>query len=306
LNEERQQELARRFPRLSVVTTGEDEERSKEAFRDADIAYGYVAPDWIREAKRLKVIQIPWHGVEIFSDPIYREKKIALVNCKPLCGVTMTEHAFMLIFALYRHFPDMLDWQGRREWVSKHLVMHTLPGKTLGLLGTGAIAQRSAEVGACMGCRIIGYNTRGGSKSPYETIYCGEELHDFLSQSDIVISTLPHTPKTQNLMNAAAFAVMKSSALFVNMGRGTTVDESALIEALKTGKIAGAGLDVTAKEPLPEDDPLWSAPNIIITPHRSGLTAEHHEIGFEVLCQNIERFLNDQPLLYVVDLERGY
>jgi phosphoglycerate dehydrogenase-like enzyme len=132
------------------------------------------------------------------------------------------------------------------------------------------------------------------------------DLHAALPEADFVVLTIPLTADTRGLFGAQAFASMKPSAYFINIGRGGTVDEPALIQALQNGQIAGAGLDVFASEPLPSDSPLWNMPNVIITSHYSGITPHYHERAMDIFIDNLERYVKGEPLRNVVDKQRGY
>ena len=191
----------------------------------------------------------------------------------------------------------------------------------MGIVGYGAIGRELARQAQAMGMRILATN-RSGQRRPFhaliepgtgdpqaaipEAIYPSGQLLDMLPQCDYVVVLAPLTPETRHLFNAHAFATMKPSAVFLNLARGSLVDEPALIEALKKGQIAGAGLDVFEQEPLSSDSQLWSLDNVIISPHVAGFTFKYDDRASDLFAENLRRYLHNEPLLNEVERERGY
>lgn len=181
-----------------------------------------------------------------------------------------------------------------------------LPGKTLCLVGLGVIGRRCASLGKAFGMRVIGVRRHPHPTPDVEQVFSTDALHDALAQADVVMVNLPSTPDTRRLFNHDAFAAMKSGGYFFNAGRGATVDTEALTEAVRNGTLCGVGLDVTDPEPLPLDHPLWSMPNVIITPHYSGARPHYLEHANRIFLENLQRFIAGEPLQFVVDKRTGY
>ena len=298
--------LCAQYPTLHVVNCADDRDRVPTEVRDAHIAYGRVKPEEFPLAEALEYIQLSWHGVENMCYPELVASDVQVANCRGMCSQSMTEHVFALILSYFRGIPQAFKFQTLQTWVPEPTEMPLLMGMRIGVMGTGSIGNRIAEVAQAFGCPCIGLNTRGEAEGPYEQVYAREALHDFLGACDIVVSTLPNTPATCNMIDAAAFKAMRKTALFINVGRGTTVDTEALIAALEQNAIAGAALDVTHPEPLPDKHLLWSAKNCIITPHRSGLNPYNGEVAFALFLRNLGHYLAGRPLESLVDLKRGY
>lgn len=206
------------------------------------------------------------------------DESVAICSGVGLHDQAVTEHALALTLALLRRLPACMDAQRRNEWAGElggsqtmrtddHIT--TLRGARVLIWGFGSIAQALAPVLASLGAHVTGVARSAGERSGFEVI-TEEDLAEALPTTDLLIMILPGVPATENSLNAERLALLPASALIVNVGRGTTVDEVALLTALTSGAIAGAALDVTAKEPLPKDSPLWNAPNLMITPHAAG------------------------------------
>ena len=273
---------------------------------------------------RLKWIQAHSAGVNTLRDKPLWQSDIILTNAAGIHPVPMAEHALMMMLAFRWELSLLLDFQGRREWAKDRWEKFSRPelrGSTLGIVGYGAIGRELARQADALGMRILAVNS-SGLRSAYrgfnipdvgdlqatlpERLYSTEDLLKMLPECDYVVVLAPLTDETRHLVGAEAFAAMKSSAFFFNLARGELVDEAALIEALRQGQIAGAGLDVFETEPLPADSPLWDFENIIISPHISGFTPLYDERASDLFAENLQRYLNNEPLLNIVNKERGY
>jgi phosphoglycerate dehydrogenase-like enzyme len=213
----------------------------------------------------------------------------------------------MLMLALTRELPTVFTQQREARWDSAAFrELPTLAGRTLGILGVGAIGKRVAQLGAAFGMRVIGLR-RGAAPVPFVDKMLGpEQLPELLSQAHYVVNVLPSTAQTHGLIGAAQLATMRRDAVIINVGRGKTIDTDALVNALREGRIAGAGLDVTEPEPLPAEHPLWKLPNVIITPHYSGGRAGYVDAVLDVFVDNVSRYREQRALRNVVDLHAGY
>lgn len=306
-------------------------EALEEAVRGSDVLYSGRVPDIVpAETPRLRWIQLPSAGADDLLDHPVWTSDVVITASKGIHTIPMTEQLFAMLLGLVRQIPATIRAQDRHEWIhdwaESRLSYDELHGKTLGILGWGHIGDGVAHLARAFGMRVIG--TRSSVTEPHEVgrdvgpftnppwvepvtlepdmVYPATRLHDVLSRSDVVVSILPLTDSTRHAMNGAAFDAVKPGALFCNMGRGGTVDEAALIRALQTGRLGGAGLDVFGEEPLPASSPLWSMPNVIVGPHVGGMSDHRHERTARFFAVNLERYLEGQPLLNVVDRGRGY
>lgn len=303
----RREELARTFPGLRIVDCSQVRDRVAAEIEDAELVFGRVKPEEFERARRLEFIQIETAGVEHMMYPALQQSNVVLANAGDTFSPAMAEHVLALVLAFYRRLPDYVRWQDRAQWNPEPLEFLLLRGKTVGFLGTGTIARHTVPLCRAFGCAVIGWNRRGeNSDGLFDRVVAGDGLSEVLRESDVVVNTLPITPRTERLVDRTCFAQMKDTAFFVNVGRGRTVDEAALVEALETGVIAGAGLDVFEEEPLPPDSPLWRTKNAILTGHRSGLGGEWAEAVFRILMENLRRRRDGEPLLNEVDKEHGY
>jgi phosphoglycerate dehydrogenase-like enzyme len=260
--------------------------------------------DAIARAPRLRWIQSSSAGVEDLLSPVLGERGIVVTNAAGIFDRALAESVlgFLLAFsarilACARTAPG--QWRDH--------TVRLLRGTIAVVAGAGSIGTETARLLAAAGLRVRGVaRTPRPATAPFEAIAGRDDLLGELALADHVVNVLPITPATARTFDAEAFSAMKPSAVFVNIGRGATVDEGAMIDALRAGGIAGAALDVFEVEPLPEDSPLWTMPNVLVSPHRAG----NHD-GWEAdvvrLCvDNLRRFVAGEPLRNVVDVELGY
>ncbi|MEZ5168592.1 MAG: NAD(P)-dependent oxidoreductase [Acidimicrobiales bacterium] len=205
-----------------------------------------------------------------------------------------------------KRFPDLAAAQLERRW--DPTFGDQLAGRTIGLIGLGAINQAVASRAHAFGMRVLAVRRSTGAERPphIDRVYGPSELHDMLGRCDAVVAAVPETPETVGMMGAAAFAAMRPGAFFANVGRGTLVDEAALLAALESGQLGSAALDVTRVEPLPVDDPLWTAPNLRISAHCSTSPTAMLPNVYRVFRANLERFVQGEPLAGQVSANRGY
>lgn len=251
-------------------------------------------------------------GVGSALFPEMRASPVVLTNSAGIMGPPMAE----TILAMVLHFARGLDravvGMHAREW-SKDAIydpaagVRELSDATIGIIGLGGIGRQLATRAQALGMRVLA-TKRGPTEAPggVELRYGPEGLQFILAESDYVALTLPATPETRGLIGAGELACMKPTAVLVNVSRGSIVDEPALIEALRAGRLRGAGLDVFAREPLPPDSPLWDLPNVLVLPHVSAVTPRYWRRETDLILVNLRRYLTGEPLLNVVDKERGY
>jgi len=222
------------------------------------------------------------------------ERGVRVTTSSGAHAVPIAQTVILYLLALSRDLPRWLDEQRRRVWNPRSI--RDLQGLVLGVVGLGPIGLEVARLGAALQMRVIGIRRRPRGDEPCET-WSLAELPKLLPLADFLVLALPLADGTRHLIDAAALAAMKRSAVLVNVGRGGLVDEPALVAALETGALAGAGLDVFETEPLPESSPLWQLPNVLITPHSSGTSSGNLHRASEIFLDNLRRYVRGEPLV---------
>ncbi len=266
---------------------------------------------WLREcwaeATNLKWVQSSSAGVELLLFPELIESSVVLTNGQGLYAEPLGEFVLFCVLSFTKDYRAMEDNRLARRWRNYNVA--EARGQTIGIVGLGGTGRVIARMAKVFGMRVIATkrNTAAGADDGVvDTVLPAERWHELLEQSDFVVNTLPLTPQTMDMFDEVAFRLMKPGARFINVGRGDTVDENALLRALKEGWIAGAGLDVFKTEPLPSDSEFYDFPNVIVSPHCADLTAGYPEKSARLLAENTRRYLEGEPLLNVVDKRRGY
>lgn len=314
--------LRHRFPSVRFVVPGEETDSdgryriaevapSEAELAEADVIIGWqVSAEQLDQAPRLRWFHAGSAGVEHLDLPALRDHQVMLTNSRGVSAPNMAEHALGMMVALTRRFPRLMREQAAHAWRDEdtHREVRELGGETLLIIGTGEIGSQLASRAAAFGIRVEGLRRRTGADAPpnFARIWTRDDLADALSQADHVVVTLPDTPGTRNLLDAAAFAACKPGAMIYNVGRGAVIDTHALVSALQSGHLGGAGLDVTEPEPLPVDSPLWDLENVLITAHTSGASPRYWERQEALISDNLARYLNGQSLRNVVDFEHAY
>ena len=244
-------------------------------------------------------------GVDAVLFPDLVASEVTLTNARGCFDRAMAEYVFGMMLVHAKGFDQMVADQSRRNW--NYRMTERITGTRAVILGVGSIAREVAHVLKSVGIEVAGVGRTARSGVPvFGDVHGAADAAGLVAAADWVIGILPSTPDTQNHFDAAFFANMKPTARFYNIGRGTAVDEAALIAALEESSIAGAGLDVFATEPLPDDDPIWTTPNLLVSPHISGDFIGHQEAMVDQFLDNLERFVGGRPLTNVVDKEAGY
>ena len=265
-------------------------------------------PDVLAHAPDLRWVHASGTGVDAMLFPEFVESDIVLTNLSGVDVYNIPEHVIGMMLVFARDFLRLVRGQVGHRWMHGELRVFELAGQTLGIVGLGAIGQGLARKANALGMRVVGIRRRDCGDLPcgVDAVYPTDQLDRLLAESDHVAICLPLTPSTRRLFGAAEFAAMKPSSYIYNIGRGEVVDQDALIAALRSGTIAGAGLDVVTPEPLPDESPLWDMPNVFITGHNAVYTPFYGERGIEVLLHNIDCYLRDEPLSNIVDKREGY
>ncbi|HEY7377238.1 MAG TPA: D-2-hydroxyacid dehydrogenase [Steroidobacteraceae bacterium] len=277
----------------------------------ADAIIGFCTPEILAAAKRVYWIQWLAAGIERCANiPGIGDRDLLITNLQRVAGPVMAEHVIAMMFALARDLPAYINSQVSGRWEPEprgavHAV--SIEGKTMLIVGLGGIGVEVAERAHALGMRVTA--TRASSREgPAFVSYVGlpDELPRLLADADVVVNALPLTEQTKHSFNASTFAAMKPGAFFINVGRGGTVVTDDLVEALRTNRLGGAGLDVTDPEPLPANHPLWHLPNVIITPHVSSDSEFDRGRHWEIARENLRRYAAGERMLSVVDIKRGY
>jgi phosphoglycerate dehydrogenase-like enzyme len=297
-------ELIKRFDLNDLELVACDSvEESKKYVKNCNIILG--VPKLIAcilvAAKRLQWVQSIFAGVEALLSPCQRTDYV-LTGVKGVFGPLMSEYVFVYILALERHIFEIYENQKKRVW--EKIPYESLQGKLLGICGLGSVGLHIAQTAKHFGMKVWGYKRSYEAVPGIDRIFTQSEFKAFLSHPDYIVIALPSTPDTLHLMDYDAIKAMKSSAVLINVGRGSVVSESALVRALKEKLIHGAVLDVFEEEPLPEASRLWALPNVMITPHNSGFSFPEDIV--KIFADNYRRFVDKKPLKYIVDFNRGY
>jgi phosphoglycerate dehydrogenase-like enzyme len=306
------QRMRARFPQMRVTHLPSFDGLERE-LADTDIFMGLsLKAAQLSIAPKLQWIQAVSAGVAQFMYPELRERGVILTNASSVHCVPIAQHILGMIVGLARRFPDCLRYQRERIWALNELWTapvkpRELRGQVLLFIGFGAIGQETARLVRPLEMRVWAVTHSGRSDSDMaERALQTSQLREALPQADFVVVAAPATPETRNMLGEREFALMKPSAYLINVARGTLLDEPALISALERNVIAGAALDVTVKEPLPPESPLWKMNNVVITPHVSGATENTWEREDELMAENLKRWFAGRELLNRVDLTRGY
>lgn len=274
----------------------------------ADAILGNVKPGLLKCAGRLQWLQTSSAGVEAYTGPGVMPEGAALTNATGAYGLAISEHMLGMLLMIFKKLELYRDAQLREDWSGRGEV-RTLLGATVLVMGMGDIGGSFAKLCKAMGAYVIGLRRTDGSRPDYaDEVHLTGELDSLLPRADVVAVTLPGTPATRGMLDQERIGMMKEGAVVLNVGRGYVIDTEALCDALESGHLGGAGLDVTEPEPLSEGHRLWGLPTAVITPHVSGgyHLKETHERIVEIFARNLERFLKGEELVNQVDFGTGY
>lgn len=252
-----------------------------------------MSPRLIATMPQLEWIQSLTTGVDNLLAMEEMPRGVPITNCAGVQGPQMAELALLLMMSLARRFPAMLENQKRAHWERR--AQPLLFGKTLCLFGLGRIAETLARYAATMGMRVTGISQRRTGAEFVDRIYPRANLLEAAATADFLVVLVPLMPETRNIVGSDVFAAMRPTAYLVNLARGGCVDEGALLDALRSGSIAGAGLDVFETEPLPAEHPLWQAPNAILTPHVGGFADIYHQQCFPTVVEHFTAYAGGGP-----------
>jgi glyoxylate/hydroxypyruvate reductase A len=277
-----------------------DDASLQSEFETCEIVFGNVPAHWLDKTTTLRWAQLDSVGFGEYRSLNWEHlsQQITLTNLAGFFSDPVAQTALAGILALYRGIDKLTVLQHNRSWNGDPLrtQLRTLTGANVVLFGYGAINRRFAQLLSAFECSITTFGTQWTSNA----------LDDALESADVLVTTVPETDGTVGLFNAQRLSLLRNDALFVNCGRGSVVDESALVEQLNKGQLGGAVVDVTIEEPLPPDHAFWTTPNLLLTQHTGGGTRDELDRKITVFSDNLTRYKQQQPLQGVVDFKRGY
>jgi D-2-hydroxyacid dehydrogenase (NADP+) len=304
--------LRRRFPDVTFVHALDDR-ADLDGISDADVALTWtMTPEMVRRAERLRWVHSSAVAVGTLPLRDLAARGVVVTNSRGIQSPAIAEHVIACLLALAKRLPGIIRQQDARRWAQNEMVGSASPwlvqGQTLGVIGLGTIGQAVAVRAAALGMRVVGIRRRPelGVPPGVDEVAGPDRLGSVMAAADVLVLAAPWTGETNRLVDAVALSNMKRGSVLINVARGQLVDEDALAAAVSRGHLAGAALDVFNEEPLPLTSPLWSLPNVIVTPHTSGFRADHWDAVVELFETQIDRFRGGLPLLNPVDLQAGY
>ena len=290
-------------PQATVLVA--TKERLIQELADAEVFYGWHSPEVFAHAPKLRWIQSTAAGLEKLLTPEIVARGLTITNASGIHASAVAETAWALTLTIGRGLHTYVRQQGPHVW--KWTTLYDMFGGTAGIIGLGGIGRQFARVARAFDMRVIAVDPHPTAKpADVAELWTMDRLPDLLRQSDVVLVSCPYTPQTHYLIDRDRLALMKPTGILVNIARGGIVDEAALADALRAGRLAGSGLDVTEVEPLPADSPLWDAPNLVLSPHCGGVSSHRVRKLIEFFCDNLRRYQAGQPLLNLVDQGKGY
>ena len=292
--------------RITVAKSAAD---ATSAMEDVEVILGAITPAMFARARKLCWVHAITSGADSYLFPEMVNSEVMLSGDKGLVGTHLADHTFALLLSLTRRLARAVQ-DAPNSWtyrVAYRAEEFELEGRIMGIVGFGGTGRQIARRAAAFGMRCIAVDCDAVPPSAeVPEVWGSNRLDELLGTADVVTSGLPLTRDTRNLFNARAFSLMKKSALFVNVTRGELMDSDALIAAINNGQLAGAGLDVGPQEPLPTDHPLWTTPNVVMTPHTAGASQFRISRNLDRFCRNIAHFRAGEPLEGQIDKTRGF
>ncbi len=304
--------LRARFPHLTFVHATDDESRAH-GLETCDVAFTWIlAGSELTRARRLQWVHSSAVAVETFCLPEMFARGVVVSNSRGIQAAPIAEHVMAVVLALAKQLRLVIDAQREQRWAQNELIGDRLPwllkGRTLGLIGVGTIGSEIAQRAAAFGMRVVALRRRAdrGGVGGVDEMLPSTALDTLLERADVLVVAAPLTPETHNLISTRELARMKKGSVLVNVGRAKIIDHEALVASLRSGHLAGASLDVFLKEPLPPEDPLWTLPNVILTPHTSGFRQGHWDDVIDLFSENLRRFEKGEEVRFRVEPALGY
>jgi phosphoglycerate dehydrogenase-like enzyme len=290
------------------VIVPKDGDQTAPLMDDIDAVYGQLTADEYASSKKLRWVQSPSAGVEwMWRVPGFQESDIVVTNMRGAHAATIAEHTFAMLLEHTRGLRAFAEYQRDHSWGRGELRLAAIKGMTMGIVGFGNIGRAIAHRAVGFEMRVLAVDAEPvPAGEGVEEVWPLSRLNDLCRESDVIAIAAPITPSSRGLIGKEQIRHMKRGSYILQMSRGGIVDEAALVDALEEGHLAAAGLDVTATEPLPVGDPLWTAPNLIITPHTSASSELTQSLTWSILNENVGRFVRGEPLMNLVDKKRGW
>jgi phosphoglycerate dehydrogenase-like enzyme len=308
-------QLRARFPHHTFLEAW-DRDAIRRQLPDADVAFTpFIDRDVFPAAKRLRWIQSPAVGVGSLMFPELHASPVVISSAKGIRARSIAEHVIGVTIALARRLPHAIRAQTAHRWAQDELEgpdsgVWTVSGRQLLIVGLGSIGLEVARLAVPLGLSVVGIRKHPGRPSgdvpPSVSVYGPESLPDLLGTADVIVLSMPHTPDTREIIGRRELDLLKRGALLVNIARGKLVDDAAVVDALRDGRLGGAALDVFTREPLEATSPYWDLPNVIVTPHTAGAMADYWTPLVALFSENLRRFERGQEMLNVVDKQAGY
>ena len=293
-----------------AITRFADREEAKRYLAEAEVLAGFIGAKLLDEIlsqdHKLRFVQAWSAGVNNYPLEQLAKEGIALSNARGVHNEQISEVIIGSMIGLVRQFPQLVRDQSQRHW-GTYEELGTIHYKNVTILGAGEIGIATARLAQAFQMQVKGMKRSTGTPPYFDSIGSEDDLPELLADADFVVNILPDTPSTQHLMNHETFAYMKDGAYYINVGRGQTTDTRALLDALDSGKLAGAALDVFEEEPLPADHPLWGYPNVFIMPHVAGNDVDYNKKALRIFAENLKAYLETgKPSRNVIDAKKGY
>lgn len=284
------------------VTTANNAREALEVYAGQPVLFGdpQSISNVLGDMPNVEWVQSTWAGVTPLLE--LKRRDYVLTGIKGVFGPQMSEYVIGHLLAIELRISERLREQQAHRWFAEP--SGTLRGKRMGIMGTGSIGQAIAELAASFGMTVTGLSRSGRPTRGFDVVHAVDQVNEFLPNLDSLVSVLPHTTETDELLDAARLALLPSHAIFVNVGRANVINDDALVAALGKGALGGAVLDVFDEEPLAADSPLWDTPNLVMTGHMAAVS--HPELIVPVFLENYERFAAGQALLHAIDFDQGY
>jgi len=304
--------LRARCPHIEFIYATSDEERAR-GLVACDAAFTWIlTADECATAPKLRWLHTPAVAIETLCLPELFARGVVVSNTRGVQAVAIAEHTLAVVLALAKQLPFVLEHQRHAHWAQNDFRGPRLPwllqGRTLGLVGVGTIGSEIASRARAFGMRVVALRQRSDQPAVagVEQMFGPGDLEVFLRQTNVLVIAAPLTAQTLGLIGAAQIAALPKGAVIVNVGRAKIVDTEALMAALPSGHLGGASLDVYPQEPLPPEHPLWTCPNVILTPHTSGFRQGHWDEVVDLFAGNLERFERGEDLRFRVEPALGY
>jgi phosphoglycerate dehydrogenase-like enzyme len=304
--------LRREFPQHTFLEAW-DRDALRAMLPESDAAFAaFVDQDLVPSLTRLRWVQAPAAGIGHILSPELAASPIVLTSARGIRARPIAEHVLLMALALARQLPLVMRRQAERIWALDELetagTVRTLHGRQMGIVGLGAIGAEVARLASGFGMRVVATRKRVDEPPPsgVDVVLPAERIGELFAASDVIVLAAALTPETRLLVNRDLLAHVKRGAVLINIGRGRLIDDEAVLDALRDGRLGGAALDVFTREPLDPASPYWTMPNVIVTPHMSGAMEDYWTPLVALFAENLRRFERGAPLLNVVDKQAGY